>query len=1293
MPKEIREVEHYMPAQIGKSNLIAQSARGYFDQNQLISGVLTQVYDVGGQPVRFISEGKFREGKLLEGKKTQGGVLVQENKIDLSRRSIVTSFDKNGRPHKKVYVSKNGEWIKTELYEHGRIAMVREPNVFLGITNFRQYNSDTGRAEATGYVLFDREIPYPNIHRLKELPAELETVTLRDINRRVVYEGELLRFMPHGTGKAYNRMGGLAYEGPFDYGLRHGSGISYGPDDQKNTVPEYIGTFSEDKYHGEGTLHDLSDGVGSHKLYEGSWQNGLLTKGAQYKGDTLIYEGEFHGRAEDGHFFHHGEGTVFHENGLLFFKGQFVYDMFTGDNAEVFNPDGTKYYEGDLVEGLCGHSGVVSLPDGTTLEQTSNFDSMIDATETDIIHYAESGMVLYQGGADLMTDGAASGMEHITKYKRQRSGIINFPNGERFEGVFKDNLRSGPGIHYYTDGSVKFQGAFLEDQYHGECAEYLPDGTALFQGFFERDRCIRGEGTFQFEEEEYAGHIENGCRTGRGVVKYHSGTLKYRGGFENNLYSSDGEEFFQNGNSRYVGNYANGLFDGHGLLYAEYGDLIYDGSWAQGLRHGEGKLYAPDGSYYEGGFSDDLKSGAGLDFYADGFLRYEGSFLLGKESGQGKLYDPEGRLIYEGEWAQGEYSGEGKSYYSNGNLHYTGTFMHGLLNGAGCLYDEEGYLRFEGNWENGQRSGEGRIYYKNKESFSGTIIDGKKQKFGRYYYKNGLLAYEGDYVDNKRHGNGTAYDLSGNLHYRGQWVLGHKDGQGSQFSGDGVLVYEGGYKKGKFHGAGKYYSGDNVLYYDGEFDQGKRNGYGLHYNKAGIRDYAGYYEEGHRSGFGISYSSDGEHVMYSGFWRRGKYHGCGVIYLHDQPRFSGMFLDGKMSGRINEIDDGRIIREAIYDNGQAVYQRSYDQADTLVYEGGACLNGLPDGDGISYDGLGNVTFKGRFNHGIPVSLGAFLRKTVEPIPEIPELGTHDFNIYRTKRVYNILGVELEKGTRLFCTLEDGIPIGIGSAVFHDGRKYYGPFQDGRPTGSGTVIGFDGRRFTGEIFDGHPHGHGILSMPDGDRYEGEFNSMLRNNSLKVLCANGDIVHAQFRDDMQVSHAVQYKFVEQSLQRFPDSLSERPNAGTSPAAPAQVHSVEQILPVATAQQAYQEGYARGQEGYIQNQERQRANDKNQYAPVVAEPSRAPHKPQPRPAASGQIAPPSQGAVYQNAADNFHDYSIEFDALLSNAESGGFTVNIENVVSSEPLPPEYQALPDDYEDSLQQAQNALMEWDAED
>ena len=1262
MAREWQKVKKYKPEQIGTDNLVSQSAEGHFEKNTLVEGVLVQTYDAGDGPVTYVSEGRFVDGKLSEGKKMRGKVLVQESKIDLSRRSVVTSFDRTGRPSKRVFVSKTGDWIKTEVFENGRIVLLREPNALLNLTTFRQYTPENGRFFAVGYMLFDREVPYPNIFKLKELPQDLQSVTLRDTRRALVYQGDVTGFTPHGKGKLYNRHSEVLYSGDLSHGLRHGKGTAYGPAEGERTVRVYSGDFSEDKRHGQGTQYDPSDGEGKYKQYEGSWEHGFLTEGTEYLKDTVLYQGPFHGRAVDGHYFHHGKGERFHENGAPYFKGNFAYGMFTGDNLEVFNADGTKYYEGDLVDGLFGRYGVAYLPDGTTLEQRSSFDSLEDAPLTEITHYNRDGGISYKGGADLITDGATDGLEHITDYKRQREGVIYYENGERFEGEFKDNQRHGPGTYYYADDSIKFQGSFFMDQYDGDCLENLPDGTPLFRGFFEKGNCIRGEGTFQFEDEEYIGLIENGQRIGRGEVKYANGVIRYRGGFENNLFCHDGEEFYQNGNLRYSGSFGEGLYDGSGLLYSEHGDLIYDGHWSAGSRTGEGTMYFSDGSYYEGSFLRDKKDGFGLDFYPSGKQRYEGEFKADKEHGQGKLFSHDGTLIYEGQWQDGRYHGAGKLYYSDGTLHYSGEFLEGKQHGDGSEYDEKGQLRFEGHWEEDERSGQGRVYYKNKESFYGTIADGLKQGLGKYYYADGQLAYEGNYLDNKRHGQGSAYNEDGRLHFCGEWKKGFKDGHGLQYNANGVLIYDGGYQEGKFHGNGKYYTGEGTLYYDGSFQYGKRNGYGLHYNKQGLCDYVGYYEDGMRSGFGISYTPNGEHVMYSGFWSLGKYHGCGVIYLHDEPRFSGMFLNGLMNGRINEIENGRIVREAIYENGQTLYQRAYDYADVLIYEGGACHNGLPDGDGISYDGLGNITFKGRFFQGHPVELGPFLRKTVEPMPEIPELGTHDFNLYRTKSIYKIMGVELETGVRLFCTLENGIPTGTGSAVFHDGRKYFGSFQEGRPSGYGTITGPDGRKYVGEVFDGSPHGGGTLTMPDGNRYEGSFKSMLRNGNLRVLCATGEILHVQYRDDIQVSHAIQYKFIEQSLSRFPDSVLNQ-NTAAENAVPAEPVPAPAPVPLEASPSAEQSG-----------------------APLQAEKA-----PEGQPV-SFELPDDknTQHQAYRQAADNFHDYSAEIDLnAIKNAEQGGFTVNIGNVSARAPLPDVPEPAADQDDPTLRQAQDVLAGW----
>lgn len=109
---------------------------------------------------------------------------------------------------------------------------------------------------------------------------------------------------------------------------------------------------------------------------------------------------------------------------------------------------------------------------------------------------------------------------------------------------------------------------------------------------------------------------------------------------------------------------------------------------------------------------------------------------------------------------------------------------------------------------------------------------------------------------------------------------------------------------------------------------------------------------------------------------------------------------------------------------------------------------------------------------------------------------------------------------------DGVPHGLGTMNYEDGRTYTGEWQVGRWHGHGKSIFPNGDTYTGDyykdqrhgvgryewndgrVYDGyferdHRHGRGVYSWPDGSVYTGDFKTGLRHGYGSYTFANGSV----------------------------------------------------------------------------------------------------------------------------------------------------------------------------------------------
>ena len=170
--------------------------------------------------------------------------------------------------------------------------------------------------------------------------------------------------------------------------------------------------------------------------------------------------------------------------------------------------------------------------------------------------------------------------------------------------VCRDETRYKPFDGGYLDSEGKMQGKFI--------VEYS-DGSK-FVGEF-KDAKRHGQGTFSYlSGGKYVGKYKNDNRDGQGTYTFANGD-KYVGEWKNGVQSGKGTSTWVDGD-KYEGEYKEGLRSGQGTFTFASGDK-YVGEYQNGKKHGKGTLIFSSGAKYVGEWKDDKWHGQGTYTFVD----------------------------------------------------------------------------------------------------------------------------------------------------------------------------------------------------------------------------------------------------------------------------------------------------------------------------------------------------------------------------------------------------------------------------------------------------------------------------------------------------------------------------------------------------------------------------------------------------------------------------------------------------------------------------------------------------
>eukprot|EP00826_Nyctotherus_ovalis_P056708 TRINITY_DN770_c0_g2_i3.p1 TRINITY_DN770_c0_g2~~TRINITY_DN770_c0_g2_i3.p1 ORF type:complete len:460 (+),score=123.50 TRINITY_DN770_c0_g2_i3:123-1502(+) len=191
-----------------------------------------------------------------------------------------------------------------------------------------------------------------------------------------------------------------------------------------------------------------------------------------------------------------------------------------------------------------------------------------------------------------------------------------YPNGDIYEGDFKNYKRHGKGVCYYENGD-RYEGGFKRDERNGKgvfyCGEFV----------------------------KYEGMWVNGKMSGKGKLYYACGS-KYKGDFKDGVMEGVGIFDCVTGTS-YKGEFKSGLYHGYGVFTSAKKES-YKGEWRNGRKCGKGEYRYSNGDVYDGDWKDDKKCGQGIFHYSNGEI-YEGEWKNNKKNGHGKWLIISRRLL------------------------------------------------------------------------------------------------------------------------------------------------------------------------------------------------------------------------------------------------------------------------------------------------------------------------------------------------------------------------------------------------------------------------------------------------------------------------------------------------------------------------------------------------------------------------------------------------------------------------------------------------------------------------
>jgi hypothetical protein len=130
------------------------------------------------------------------------------------------------------------------------------------------------------------------------------------------------------------------------------------------------------------------------------------------------------------------------------------------------------------------------------------------------------------------------GNKNMTTTTKTNQAILDYSNGEKYNGEVSDGTRNGFGTYFYQNGE-RYEGNWVKNAKHGRGTFFYKNG-AVYEGFW-NDNKREGVGTYyNHTGDRYYGEWKDNKKHGKGMIQMENGN-KFIGQFRNNKKQGIGE--------------------------------------------------------------------------------------------------------------------------------------------------------------------------------------------------------------------------------------------------------------------------------------------------------------------------------------------------------------------------------------------------------------------------------------------------------------------------------------------------------------------------------------------------------------------------------------------------------------------------------------------------------------------------------------------------------------------------------------------------------------------------------